>query len=618
MLKLTKAVFLFLSIHSFGQLSKHQEDSILSIIDTTTNDHFSAYYYFTLANLFVVTDSRKNLEYSYKSLNHYEKHLVDNPHDSIALEGIHSLKMNIGRSFITLKDYENALRLNKEALNYFLKNKKDDFIGFCYNNIGGIYFDMGDFDMAKKYFSKGQKYQSYISPMIETNLIYIKAAKGNYEQAIDELLIQIEKRDSFPGTQAEKTTNNLRDYLNIGEYYTELKKQDSALAYLVKANNGAIELNNHSLTSVSFKHLGDFFKEVNPQKASQYYKSALVDIEDLPLESEILYALFEISKEQGNYKQGVYYLEKHQAMMDTIAKINDNDFALKFDFQNVLNDVELKDSIKQLKSLERLTIKHQKKEQQSKYVTTVVGIVGSASIVFGILLFIGYSRKKKNNKLLEEKNHIIENSLTEKDVLMKEIHHRVKNNMQMVSSLLFLKSRSTGDDNAKQALKDSHERIKSMQISHQNMYQNDNFESLNISNYLTDILLAITQNIKKEEDQFDVNISSDLLFKVESAQAIGFIIHELISNSIKYAWPDVNAPKAITISIESSSSNKKYKLIYKDNGIGVSDKNVLLESKSLGMKLINSFIDRQLNGTLNIIEAKGVYLEIEFNKSATE
>lgn len=206
-------------------------------------------------------------------------------------------------------------------------------------------------------------------------------------------------------------------------------------------------------------------------------------------------------------------------------------------------------------------------------------------------------------------------SLKEKEILLQEVHHRVKNNLQVMSSLIKLQSRYITDEKMLDLLKETGGRIQSMSIVHTKLYNSGGYENIDFGEYtrnLTDNFQSI-YGYKLRNIRFNIDIN-DLKLNIDTAIPCGLIINELVSNSIKYAFPEDREGK-ISISILSIEENK-FKLIVKDNGIGAPEGADLKKSDTLGIQLV-TLLTRQLNGTLEIIseKEKGVEFNITFEEA---
>jgi len=199
--------------------------------------------------------------------------------------------------------------------------------------------------------------------------------------------------------------------------------------------------------------------------------------------------------------------------------------------------------------------------------------------------------------------------LAEKDVLMKEIHHRVKNNLQVISGLLELQSKSLDDEAAKNALREGRSRVRSIALIHQNLYQFENLNSIELKRFVNDLCRQI-ENVFKKQNRIVMNIEVPALYlDIDSAVPLGLIMNELLSNSFKYAFNDGEAGK-INLAIHTLADGK-YELIYSDNGPGLPADFDLNRATTLGIQLIND-LSRQIGGKVNYTYTNGAVFTINF------
>jgi two-component sensor histidine kinase len=199
--------------------------------------------------------------------------------------------------------------------------------------------------------------------------------------------------------------------------------------------------------------------------------------------------------------------------------------------------------------------------------------------------------------------------LTEKEFLLKEVHHRVKNNLQVISSILNLQSSYVKDKGTLEILRESQNRIKSMSFIHESLYRSDDFSSVNFSGYINSLSSNLVRtyiidhgNIKLDLDLGDVNLSLD------QAIPCGLILNELISNSIKYAFPGNREGK---IRIELYREGGKIYFNVSDNGVGLPDNLDVENTDSLGLQLVYILIS-QLDGDITVISKKGTTFLFNF------
>jgi len=206
-------------------------------------------------------------------------------------------------------------------------------------------------------------------------------------------------------------------------------------------------------------------------------------------------------------------------------------------------------------------------------------------------------------------------SLKEKEILLQEVHHRVKNNLQVMSSLIKLQSRYLQDEKMLEMLRETGGRIQSMAIVHTKIYNSKDYEYIQFGEYTKNLIenFQSTYGYKLRNVRFNTEIG-ELKLNIDTAIPCGLIINELVSNSVKYAFPDGRAG-IIDISVVHVQDNK-YKLTVKDNGIGTAAETDLIKSDTLGIQLV-TLLTKQLNGTMEVNSApeKGTEFIITFEEA---
>jgi two-component sensor histidine kinase len=219
--------------------------------------------------------------------------------------------------------------------------------------------------------------------------------------------------------------------------------------------------------------------------------------------------------------------------------------------------------------------------------------------------------EKERNLRLEEKIEYNKNEVAAAQhikLLMKELHHRVKNNLQIVSSLLSLQSFRIKDQKAIDAVKEGQHRIEAMSLIHQKLYIQDNITQVDINEFITDIAESLMQAYGYDNNSFQlqINVNQELL-DVDKAIPLSIIINELITNAFKYAYTTVKNPK---LSISFSKQKAQASLTVEDNGIGINIDD-WKTNDGYGKELIQTFTE-QLEGTLSLSVNKGTLFKIVF------
>ncbi|MFC1549560.1 histidine kinase dimerization/phosphoacceptor domain -containing protein [Nitrospirota bacterium] len=216
--------------------------------------------------------------------------------------------------------------------------------------------------------------------------------------------------------------------------------------------------------------------------------------------------------------------------------------------------------------------------------------------------------------ITEQKNaeEKIEASLKEKEVLLKEIHHRVKNNMAIITSLSSLQSRQLKDEEAVRILKEGRDRIRAMALVHEQLYQSDNLSDISVKQYLVRLVENVAKSYTLKDREMIRIQCDDLRLNIDTLVPCGLIINELLTNSLKYAY-DTPGAGAITVSMKQSGDNV-CSLMVRDQGKGFPAEYDLENQGSLGLQLVRSLAS-QLEGTLSINNEEGVSVEFTFSSA---
>lgn len=228
----------------------------------------------------------------------------------------------------------------------------------------------------------------------------------------------------------------------------------------------------------------------------------------------------------------------------------------------------------------------------------------------GLLLLSGITilalyRKQKN------KNNIIEKQSADLEVLMKEIHHRVKNNLQIVSSLLDLQSHSITDTQAHEAVKEGRNRVQSMALIHQNLYSEGNIKGIKVKEYVGNLLQTLCDSYNITNDKVKINMDiADLNLDVDTMIPLGLVLNELVSNAFKYAFMEKQNGE---LSIQLHEEADQLQLVVRDNGNGFPPGMDVKNNKSFGLKMIRAFAQK-LKAKLDIYNQNGAVVKMSISK----
>lgn len=346
----------------------------------------------------------------------------------------------------------------------------------------------------------------------------------------------------------------------------------------------------------------------------------------------------ELFFKRGQYRKAKEYLEKHfkipsyghHALMNdlgvyrlliaTDSALGDKEAVISH-YKEYIKLLDSNFSVTKIRQAEELQVNYETQEKerqiaalnqdakQSKLIKnlTLAGIV--AAIIIAGLLYRQTRLKQKSNKIITLKNEQLQDLVADKEWLLKEIHHRVKNNLQIIMSLLDSQSRYIDNDAALTAINDSQRRVQAISLIHQKLYQSENTSSIDMPHYIDELVSYL-------QDSFDTRnrtvIEQDiepLKLDVGKAIPLGLIINEGIVNAIKYAFPG-RQNGIVRISLKYSDSDYLV-LTISDNGIGLPADVKVSKRGSLGFSLMRG-LTRQLNGTLNIESNAGLHISVRF------
>jgi two-component sensor histidine kinase len=226
----------------------------------------------------------------------------------------------------------------------------------------------------------------------------------------------------------------------------------------------------------------------------------------------------------------------------------------------------------------------------------------------GKKVVLAISRDITERKRAEEE---IKASLKEKELLLREIHHRVKNNLQIINSLLSLQTRYIKDDETLNIFKESQNRVRSMAIIHEKLYKSSSLVEIDFAEYIKDLSNNLFYTYKVNPYTIKLNMDIDNIhFDIETAIPCGLIINELLSNCLKHAFNGLNKGK---INIKLNQIGEEFTLSVSDNGIGLHDNFNFRNTSSLGLLLVNNLV-KQLDGVIELDRSEGTNFKIYFKE----
>lgn len=343
----------------------------------------------------------------------------------------------------------------------------------------------------------------------------------------------------------------------------------------------------------------ELFKEALPLAKEAWELSGQVSSANVMLDAGE--ALAVIYSNMNRYKEAFEYSQRAKAISEEI-----NDKARTEAIAKMTTEYETELVEAQNTSL-RDSQKAQEAELRQKNFVIYAGVIGLV-LIMGIAVVIYRSRLN-----LKKANQTIEKSLSEKEILLKEIHHRVKNNLQVVSSLLDLQSRGIEDEEALATFMEGQNRVKAMALIHQKLYQNEDLATINFAEYAENLMKELA-TLYPSAKGVKTNIVSNgaTEFDIDTAVPLGLILNELVSNAYKYAFEESGRGE-LNVSVEALGEGK-HQLTVSDSGAGLPEGFDFEQAKSLGLRLVRR-LARQLYGSVQYIEESGAKFVVSFSET---
>ncbi|MEO9477940.1 MAG: tetratricopeptide repeat protein [Cyclobacteriaceae bacterium] len=543
-----------------------------------------------------------------------------------------------GKLGIALSQYDSALLYEPMGLDSVLLSR-------IWNNLGAVYNVSDNYPKALAYYQKSLTYKLLLGnvPSAATtfnNLGIIKYKQEKFDEALQYY------SEAIQITEEEDVRGLSRAYGNMGLVYISTELYDSALRYYDLSYQLLAKDESPCVTMYATNGLADVYQRLGDlEKAEQFALVSLSDgknCADTSIVSGALIALGLISKERGQFKKAesywteAYAMAEDQKLISNLEMISEYlaqlyqslgrlDEALyykeqQFIYRDSLFNSDLTSNVTRLEmeydfSREKDSLSYQFERERASLDTelekqALIQRVGLIILILALLTIVFFARsyqlKKKSNQLLKERNQLVSQSLNEKEFLIGEIHHRVKNNLQIVSSLLNIQERLIVDPQAKSVLKDTKSRVISMALVHENLKRGEEVTFVNSQAYLDDLLASIQATFSNQLNpiDFQLNIEANEI-PSDLAVHLGLIVNEAITNAIKYAFTQQNTQPTISISLHKL--DHCLVLHIKDNGVGFDFNQA---SESYGFKLMRTLTE-SMEGKLELMNGQGTTIKIE-------
>lgn len=478
----------------------------------------------------------------------------------------------IGNVYKGQSNLEDALDAHTKALNIRLRLGNQDLLADSYNNIGLVYKKMDEPEQALYYFKK--------------SLVIRQKTKHN-------------RGRSFT-------------YNNMGLLFINLGQPDSAIHYLEKSMRIKELRNDASELAIGFVNLGEaYLVKKEYDRAEKKFNLALEYIkhdENLGVRLEALRGLSELNYATGKVDLAYQLLRQHDMLEDSIYERDNRRIIRELQASYKLQKSELEISqLEQQRRVQELELQNYQLERNSFFL-----ILGGIGVIAILLLMRFYSVSKFNRKLKDTNKELRETLVSndEKETLLKEIHHRVKNNLQIITSLIRLQSDSINDPEAAMLFSEAQHRIKSMALVHEELYRTENFTSIDVREYIERLSSELIFTYALQH-KVSVDLHTDVVkLGINTLIPLGLIMNEMLTNALKHAFDEQMGK--INISLVALDDNQ-YELTFEDNGKGFPEGIDIENLNSLGLDLIKTLTE-QLDGSLALSNNPGALYRVIFRR----
>lgn len=516
-----------------------------------------------------------------------------------------------------LVQFRKAARIIDENFETYVKVDREQIIlnrAYCYASIGLVLMNLEDYRGALKSFKRSLKTASRINTwdseilrsVILSNMGSVYYMLNDYEMA-----------ESFAVASMEQK-KKLGQEGSIGYSFQVLadaaygrSKYDLCLKYLDQADKKFEILDNQQeINRNEFTRAKCFLKQHDPEKAIETLK----ELEEIFLrdftktEQAQFYETFaEAYQQSGDLERANDYFRITLKIRKDLDLKNDKKIVKEFiDFYEK-EEIQLNQKVETLKhqqEKEKLELQIEGENEKKVWIYTLFLVSIICLVLVIMVISNAYRRNRKTTKDLSD-------SIAENKILFKEVHHRVKNNFQIISSLLNLQHGIEEDERGKKVLTDAQGRIQSMSLVHEMLYRKNEVKRIHFESYAQELVDSILFSFTQDEGAIDFTMSTTgESFDLEIAVPLGLILNEAITNAVKYAFDEDQDDAHIHIELRKIDMGE-FKLIIKDNGNGIPEEFIDGRKETLGVELIN-ILSEQLGGEAQFRNEEGAVIIITF------
>ncbi len=500
-----------------------------------------------------------------------------------------------------------------EVVKNMEQSRMREELDYAYYRLGNAYWELGQFDKSTFYHQQSQatshrKGENFIQLGLPRRMAVALLKAGKARQAL--LLWQDIIRKNLPCTYDDK----LFIALGMGACYHALKQFRQAEQYYLESLAWSRK-STLLAQSMAWKGISQFYVGTGQYaKADPYLKRLLAASPKLVIPShqiEVHLMRFKVDSALSNYSAAIGHYQRYKALSDSVFSETK---AKQIAQLSIQYETAQKEQALRLKEKD-IALLTQKSRVQ---LTQRNALIGGTVLLLALLTVIynRYRLKQRSNRQLQaheaeiiSKNNTLQVLLTEKELLLKEVHHRVKNNLQVITSLLNSQAHYTDDNTALSAIRESGHRVQAMALIHQKLYQAEGVARIGMQSYIGEVV-AYLQSCYDRSLPIAFRLEVEpIKLNVKTAVPLGLIINEAITNVFKYAFPK-ECTGTVRLSLHQLAP-ARYELFISDDGVGLPPDYNPARSRSLGMSLMHG-LSEQLGGELTISSNAGLTIGLVF------
>jgi len=491
--------------------------------------------------------------------------------------------------------------IEKASQEYFMaielcEEHQLSYIASMYHMLGIMFHTTDNYDNAKQYYnlSLDQARAQQDSFLIKKCLINLGSIHSSLEDFAEAETLMLESLEIPLEPGMDFTTLG-----NLGYLYVKQERFNEAIPILLRATEKHPDNPDPDLNLYFLLHAKTMAKDSSNMTEALARAKEAADSETYGLRDQsLLYRnIADYLTFTGHYREALDYRNKYVEVFEEIKEKQRDQVVL---------DLEAKyENEKKEAQLQVLQLETEKKAQQNRL---YLALALAGLLIAGLVGFFLYKNREKNKLLTTQKKQLQEN-VDEINLLLREIHHRVKNNLQVITSLLNIQQRAISDEKAHEALQECKNRIESMGLIHRSFYQNKNLGEVNTREYIQNLVRQIVDSYSTDKQPIELETRiQDIYLDMDTLVPLGLIINEMVSNTLKHAFEENESGK-LSISLEQMTD--QFTLEISDNGSSLNDLEALERSESFGMSMIQAFVQK-MDGQLRLLDTEGTTFQIKF------